>query len=411
MAKDIIVASFQPLTKDDAPSAAKFGYYLSAELHKEDRLINFVVSSKGKFHTPFPSTNVSIFSRSYLLILRKLDKLFRFNSYHMRLLQEWIFDFFFSFKLNKDIRVFISTNPFMPRSFRKAKQMGILTILIPANPEELYIHKLVLNEAVLTGIKVKDPYTYERRQHYYQIALKRLDYVIAHSSVILQSYKENFDEKRVISCEGLLHFYRDDLESNIPLQPKSISGKMKFGYLAYTVLLKGLHILLDIWNRLDNEHIELYIGGPFDISIQDMILKKISAMKYPNVKLCGTIKDKDNFFRDLDWFICPSMIDGGPVTVIESLERNVPVVVSNRCGIKDLLKYIDAGYVIKYEDKNQFFEIMQKITTGEYQKKVDKERLKSVLREISLNQLADKLKKEIHSLEDSFFKKLPITIN
>ena len=77
----VMVISFQSLTATSGQGMARLGYILSKELHRRGLLKTFVVHSKGKFETPFPSEPVSFFSRYYLFILNKLNNIFNFKTH------------------------------------------------------------------------------------------------------------------------------------------------------------------------------------------------------------------------------------------------------------------------------------------------------------------------------------------
>lgn len=108
----ILVVSFQSLTAKSGGGMAKLGYYVSAQLHKRGLLKKFVVSSKGKYETPFPSEPVSRWSRYYLFLLNKLNKFIKLPDYRFRLIQEHLFDMQCRSHITPDIDLLFTTNAF-----------------------------------------------------------------------------------------------------------------------------------------------------------------------------------------------------------------------------------------------------------------------------------------------------------
>jgi hypothetical protein len=67
MGKKVLVISFQSLTGNSGAGMARLGHMLSTELHKRGMLQHFIIHSKGKFDTEFPSKPVTRISRYYLI--------------------------------------------------------------------------------------------------------------------------------------------------------------------------------------------------------------------------------------------------------------------------------------------------------------------------------------------------------
>jgi len=55
-------------------------------------------------------------------------------------------------------------------------------------------------------------------------------------------------------------------------------------------------------------------------------------------------RDLPRFFKNLDVFVCPSRIEGGPMTTLEALATGVPVVIPAEVGIHPQLPYMAGIY-------------------------------------------------------------------
>ena len=55
-------------------------------------------------------------------------------------------------------------------------------------------------------------------------------------------------------------------------------------------------------------------------------------------------RELPSFFKRLDIFVCPSLVEGGPMTTLEALSTGVPVVIPAEVGIHPQLPYIPGIY-------------------------------------------------------------------
>lgn len=347
----VMVVSFQSLTATSGMGMARLGYILSRELHKRGLLKTFVVHSKGKFDTDFPSEPVSFFSRYYLFILNNLDKIFHFKTHEFRFLQEALFDWFCAQKIDTSIEILFVTQPYMKRTFKKAKQLGIKTILLSGTPEDNYMYDIVSEENLKLGAKEIDSYTYNKRNKYFNDAMAYLDIVVGSLPTAYRTYAVSKVFKgRNLQLTG--HMTPDFPEYNIK-EKKPATGKFVVGFLAYTVVLKGLHYLLEAWKQLMQEHnlhdIELIVGGPMHPIVEKYVHEHYKDL--PQVTYTGQVTDIAGFMKQLDLFTAPSLIDGAPVAALEAAHYAIPVLITDNAGSSELIERGDGGgYVIPIRD-------------------------------------------------------------
>jgi len=125
------------------------------------------------------------------------------------------------------------------------------------------------------------------------------------------------------------------------------------GFLSYTVVLKGLQYLLEAWENImaepGRENMQLIIGGPVNPVMKSYISKHYAEVK--NVTYTGQVNDIPAFMQDLDLFVVPSLIDGGPLTALEAAHYAVPVLITDNSGSCVLVSKGDGGgYVIPIRD-------------------------------------------------------------
>lgn len=349
--KKILVVSFQSLNASSGQGMARLGYALSKELDKRSLLKAFVVHSKGKFTTQFPSEPVSFFSRYYLFALNKFNSFFKFQTHGFRFIQERLYDWFCSMKIDRSISILFATQPHLKRTFKKAKKLGIKTILLSGTPEDNFMYNLVSEENKKIGTKEIDAYTFEDRIKYFNDSMKYLDISIGFFPTVYDTYKASPTFKgTTVQMTGHMtpdfpHFDAKD--------KKPIGKKFVVGFLSYTVVLKGLQYLLEAWEKLLEENeiddIELRVAGPMNPIMSAYVEKHFSNLK--QVTYVGHIKSVSNFMKELDLFVVPSITDGGPMAAVEAAHYCVPVLITTNSGSYELIqKGKGGGYIIPIRD-------------------------------------------------------------
>lgn len=348
----IIVASFQSLSARSGEGMARLGYFLSKELHSRGLLKKFIVHSKGKHTTPFPSVPVSSTSRLYLYILNKLNNIFKFPSYKFRYWQERIYDYYCAKHLDSSTEILFVTFPFLEITFKKARKLGIKTILLSGTPEENYIYEIVSEEKKKLNIKELDAYTYGERLTFFNNSIQNLDIVIGSLPTVYKSYSnsKSFNGK-VTKLLG--HLQADFEHYDMPVKKNQNSSPFKVGYVAHTVALKGLTYLLEAWKNITEVHkiedVQLNIVGWIDPTIKAYIDKYLGDVK--NVTYSGHTNDVPSFLKDLDLFVVPSLVDGAPVSALEAAHYGIPVIITENSGSSELLSRGKGGcHVIPIRD-------------------------------------------------------------
>ncbi len=348
--KKILVASFQSLTKRSGGGMARLGFYLSKTLDERGLLQRFVVYSKGKYRTDFKTVPVWFFSRHYLYLLHKINRLLKIPDYRFRFIQEVVYDWFCASLITKNTGILFVTQPYLLHTFRKAKKQGIPIIFIPANPEENYIKKLVTEEKQFLGLEGNDAYTYQPRIDYFNKSISFVDKVIGSYPTVYKTYSQSDFQGEVVELTG--HLKPDFMPVSI-LKKLPSDKTFKVGYLAHTVVLKGVHYLLEAWQQLVLENpdvdMELIVSGKMDENICRYISATFKDIQ--KVTFSGFIPSVHAFFKKLDLFVVPSLIDGGPYTALEAAHYGVPVLITENCGSAELLSRGKSGcYIVPIRD-------------------------------------------------------------
>ena len=281
--------------------------------------------------------SVFIFGSFFFRILTAVQK-YLFVSFRARYWQEVLFDFLVSIKINKTkSNNFFYGVPRLKMSFKKAKELGYTTILHAAEMNATENIKILNN---LYGKSKKpsiwDSSLLERSCQTY----KYVDYVIAHSEESVKSYiRDGFDERNVfITPMGF--------DSNIISKKEvySSEGKTKFLYVGNVTKMKGVHLILDAWDKINSSKAELHICGSIYEDMEILIDKYIS--EYPNIYFHGYVNPSD-WFKKCDIFIFPSLSEGFSRVVVEAAASGIAVVVSEVSTDTRLFDEGENGFVIK----------------------------------------------------------------
>jgi glycosyltransferase involved in cell wall biosynthesis len=138
-------------------------------------------------------------------------------------------------------------------------------------------------------------------------------------------------------------------------------------YLGRIHKIKGIDLLVnafaEIVEELDN--IKLIIVGP-DYGFLSILKRQIEGLKIGNkILFTGPIygRDKLEAYVDADVYVLPSVYEAFPTTVLEAWACGTPVIITDRCGIADIVDG-RAGCVVEY-DKDQMQNAIIKILSDE----------------------------------------------
>jgi glycosyltransferase involved in cell wall biosynthesis len=127
-------------------------------------------------------------------------------------------------------------------------------------------------------------------------------------------------------------------------------------YLGRIDKIKGIDLLIDAFSQLKLElnNVKLVIVGPKNdyFSILNENVKNLNLNDF--VLFTGPLygRDKRAAYVDADVYVLPSRYETFPNTVLEACLCGTPVIVTDRCGISDIVVNYKLGSVVKF-DKTQ----------------------------------------------------------
>lgn len=156
-------------------------------------------------------------------------------------------------------------------------------------------------------------------------------------------------------------------------------------YLARIHKIKGPDLLAKAFAELSKDlgDAKLIIAGPDDgylAALKELIRElKIEEKVMFTGPLYG--RDKLGAYVDADVYVLPSAYETFPVSVLEACACGTPVIVTDRCGIANVIDG-QVGLVVTY-DKNQLQDALQRVLSDDQMRQKFRNGAKSLVREKS----------------------------
>jgi glycosyltransferase involved in cell wall biosynthesis len=340
----ILFVSLQGITKSGSPLGMT-RVVLNILKHLSFNYIYFIG------HSPDKNSDDRLSTPSYLFyfilnFLKILLKIRLIDYKILRLIQEILFDLSVLFKLKKNTFLISTTPLYLSSKFNKI--LGGYNIYLAGNPNEFWISRILKKEEKKFNLKLNDIYTSPSRLWYIQKFIMQQDEIITQTNITYSSYlpyaklgiKINLLPNKIIPSF-----------SKATRKSIKIKKKIRFIFIAHGVWLKGLTYLIQAWNKLDQNNIELIVAGSIHKKVLEYILKNNFKR---NIIFTGAIQQVNlvNFYSKGDICIVPSLIDDHPAIISEALSCGLPVIATSSCGSSDLIEDGINGFVIPPSDIN-----------------------------------------------------------
>jgi glycosyltransferase involved in cell wall biosynthesis len=327
------------------------------ELLHEKNLLDKVIcmSFNGESNIPAEKIVQIRANKTYSLV----DKLFKkllivLPSFNKRHYLELFFDRIAYRHLDfNSTKLVYSSKPLFSYSLNKCKSNNIKIILRASIAHPLFNYTLIRNEQLKLNIPSSGSYTDIKRvlkiTETYHLADKiMVNYVRSADEFLVNTYKPYINPEQLI----LYRFPFIRLNKNTPVTP-NLSGDFLFIHVARMGLIKNTHFLVETWEEFTKYGLDaqLLLIGNFDDNLKQ-ILTTDYLNKIPNLKHVGVVDNPFGRYIHANAFICPSMSDMGPNTVIESLSAGIPVICSKSCGLSNLIEDKKNGMLFEFNDKN-----------------------------------------------------------
>ena len=235
--------------------------------------------------------------------------------------------------------------PVVPETIAAARKMGIITTAQTATCHARFNLDVIDRERSEYNLPCIDTYCDEARVRRMEEVYAELDWIITWSDTVAQTFLDYGvprDKIRVL---------------NVPLGlPKQVDiihipGKtFEVLYVAHTNLLKGLHYLLEAWERRNLSRLgRLTICGAIDANTVKIINRK--GLGKGNVEFVGPTKPA-RYYERADVVVVPSLSEGDSAVPREAMAYGIPVIVTDKCGNREVIEQYRTGLVVPARNWN-----------------------------------------------------------
>lgn len=334
---NVTFASFQGITKGIPTGMAKFLMPILEQFKNKNFVYYVRVLNNYKSEIKIKDLGwVYNYNSFFIKAINRF--ILKIPPYRFRLINEKLFDFFLSKKINKPT-VLIST-AFLVKTLKKNKQLGGINIFLAGNPDDYDINQLLVKEQIKHSVTFSDAYTYKPRIAFGTKSILGFDHIIAVTISEYESFKKRIPIEKLSYIES--HIIPNS--QSFPEIEVSKDEVLTFSFVAHPFWLKGLPYLLEAWSKIETKNVKLKIAGRIDKQMQKFITKNYSTLS--NIEYLGFVDDLNAFYRTSHVCIIPSLLDAGPATVAEAMYCSLPVIVSDGCGARTLIKDGKNGFVV-----------------------------------------------------------------
>lgn len=170
------------------------------------------------------------------------------------------------------------------------------------------------------------------------------DYVFCPSPNVTKSMiKNGVDPQKLVETSyGLGEHQR-----HIPRMISQKNGNLNALFVGSGIIRKGIHLLLEYWRDSDLNG-KLVVVGSIDPLIEHLIKP---YRKNPRFEFINFTPNIDEYFKNADVFVLPSLEEGSPLVTYLAIGAGLPCVVSPMGGEGVIRDGID-GFIIDPHDKS-----------------------------------------------------------
>jgi glycosyltransferase involved in cell wall biosynthesis len=262
---------------------------------------------------------------------------------------ETLFDFIAQWRLQRSDVIFFHGGFVFPRTLRRAKQLGAITVDIPRLAHLERNAELEKEEMELLGITQYDEYYAEQSRRLRH--LNDFDYIVAFSDFVKSSYVEHgYPSERVfIAPQDIdVRFFNPAVQQN---------DVFRVIYVAYSNPLKGLHYLLDAWKNLHIPNSELVLVGGYGAMPEqlrkqyDLIIENNSTIKQVNHT---DNKELQRLYQSSSVLVFPSLTESLSRVTVEAMACGLPLITTEKA--RGLVEDEKSGFVVPIRDSESIRE-------------------------------------------------------
>lgn len=157
---------------------------------------------------------------------------------------------------------------------------------------------------------------------------------------------------------------------------------------------KGIYDLIEVIERIIPKYpnIKLYVGGDGEVEKLNRIISERKIKK--NIEYIGWVsgEKKEQFLKNVSFFILPSYNEGMPMSVLEGMAYKNITISTNVGGIPKVIKNEENGIIIEPGDKARMeMYILRLLENEELREKLSKEARKTITENFNIEVIIKKL--------------------
>ena len=245
----------------------------------------------------------------------------------------------------KGLDILIGWSSFSYHSFLNIKNTKCIKVLERGSSHIEFQNEIINEEYLIQNIKPKpiSKYIIEKEKKEYELA----DYIMVPSEFARKTFLEKgFDEKKIIKNP-----YGVDLkEFKSDLSTKQDQNKFRIIYTGTVSIRKGILYLLEVFNDLKLEDIELLIIG----NIEKDLKKNIKKYKFnKNIIFKKSVNQSElrKFYIISHVFITCSIEEGLSMVQIQAMSCGLPVICTVNSGGEEIINDNIDGFILPIRDK------------------------------------------------------------
>jgi len=165
---------------------------------------------------------------------------------------------------------------------------------------------------------------------------------------VLTSELEASDSLPLSARRRTVYYPVLDREGEVPaLRPRGEGRELRVGFLARIDPKKNLDLLIDSMAQLP-DHVRLVIGGDGPADLVHSLRRRADGLGVSGrVQWLGFVEpgDRARFLENLDLLAMPSAFESFGLSAAEAMLHGVPVLVSQRTGIAEVIRRHGGGRV------------------------------------------------------------------
>jgi len=223
------------------------------------------------------------------------------------------------------------------RSLRRARGMGMVTVVERASAHPVYQARLLKEEFSNWGLSFQIPQATIQRG-LAEMALA--DYVLIPSDFVRQSFlEEGFPEKKLIQIPFGVDITRFRPPESLAIKP------FRALFVGQIGIRKGVPYLLEAWQRLGWRDAELWLVGRVLPECRPILQRYLDL---PGLRLIGHLDDPVAAYQQADVFVFPSIEEGSALVTYEALACGLPVVTTPNAG--SVVRNGVEGFIVPIRD-------------------------------------------------------------